>query len=262
MGIQDRDYYWEKHQQASKGSSPNILSNQTNQRRRRKSSSGSLRYLLFPIVTIAGLWYGADALLKFQQAKRLATIPAPVAIAPQTRQQPTNQVPPIAGGIVLKTDPQGHFRGTVLVNNIPMPFLIDTGATKTVIPSAMAIKAGLPFGGIVQSNTAGGKVADRITQITSLALGNAVIRNLDAQINDHLDEVLIGMNTLKYFQMTQNGNTLTLIANNQVGNRTANRPLTSLETLAANQPIKKPTVIKKSVYCDEHKVCTTRYSDH
>jgi aspartyl protease family protein len=143
-----------------------------------------------------------------------------------------------------------------------MPFLIDTGATKTVIPSSMAMQAGLPFGGVVQSNTAGGKVSDRATQITSLVLGSAVIKNLDAQINDHLDEVLIGMNTLKYFQMTQTGNTLTLLANNQAGNRTVDQHMTSLETLAANQPVKKPTTIKKTVHCDEHKVCTTTYSDH
>jgi len=39
------------------------------------------------------------------------------------------------------------------------------------------------------------------------------IKNLDANINDHIDEVLIGMNTLKFFDMTQSGDTLTLIRN-------------------------------------------------
>ncbi|MGZ5000582.1 MAG: retropepsin-like aspartic protease family protein, partial [Methylomonas sp.] len=187
---------------------------------------------------------GADAFLKFQEARKLAVIPAPVVIPPQAHQQPSH-IAPVSGDIVLKTDHQGHFRGTVLVNNVPMPFLIDTGATKTVIPRSMAIKAGLPFGSVVQSNTAGGKVSDRITQIQSLTIGNAIIRNLDAQINEHLDEVLIGMNTLKYFQMIQNGNTLTLVANNQAGNRIANVPMSSsLETVASNQPVKKPTTIK------------------
>jgi aspartyl protease family protein len=70
------------------------------------------------------------------------------------------------------------------------------------------------------------------------------------------------MNTLKYFQMTQAGNTLTLVANNQAGNRPANQSMTSLETVAANQAVKKPTTIKKTVHCDERKVCTTTYSDH
>jgi aspartyl protease family protein len=38
--------------------------------------------------------------------------------------------------------------------------------------------------------------------------------------------------------------------------------MTSLETVAANQAVKKPTTIKKTVHCDERKVCTTTYSDH
>ncbi|OAH96403.1 retropepsin-like aspartic protease family protein [Methylomonas methanica] len=260
MGIQDRDYYREKYKQASPGNSPDFVVNQKTPRRQVKTPS-SAPYLLFPVLTIAALWYGADAFLTFQQAKRQTEIPLPVASAPQA-QPKSNLISPKAGGVVLKTDPQGHFRGTVLVNNVPMPFLIDTGATKTVIPSRMAIQAGLPVGGVVQSNTAGGKVSDRATQITSLVLGSAVIKNLDAHINDHLDEVLIGMNTLKYFQMTQTGNTLTLVANNQAGNRPANQSMTSLETMAANQAIKKPTTIEKTVHCDEHKVCTTTYSDH
>ncbi len=260
MGIQDRDYYREKYKQASRGNSPDFVVNQKTPRRQGKTPS-SAPYLLFPVLTIAALWYGADAFLKFQQAKRQTEIPLPVASAPQAQPQ-SNLISPKAGGVVLKTDPQGHFRGTVLVNNVPMPFLIDTGATKTVIPSSMAIQAGLPFGGVVQSNTAGGKVSGRTTRITSLVLGSAVIKNLDAQINDHLDEVLIGMNTLKYFQITQTGNTLTLVANNQAGNRPANQSMTSRETMAANQPVKKPTTIKKTVQCDERKVCTTTYSDH
>ena len=44
-----------------------------------------------------------------------------------------------------------------------------------------------------------------------LKLGNAEIKHLDASINQHLSEVLIGMNTLKYFHITQNADTLTLL---------------------------------------------------
>lgn len=261
MGIQDRDYYREKYQPGSKIAGPEVVAHRTTQRDRGKSGHSGIRYLLLPVLTIAALWYGADAFLRFQQSKRQTEIPLPAAMAPQAQPQ-SNLITPKAGGVVLKTDPQGHFRGTVLINNVPMPFLIDTGATKTVIPSSMAIQAGLPFGGVVQSNTAGGKVADRATQITSLVLGSAVIKNLDAHINDHLDEVLIGMNTLKYFQITQTGNTLTLLANNQAGIRPASQYVDSLENLAANQSAKKPTTIKKTVQCDERKVCTTTYSDH
>ncbi|MGZ8918861.1 MAG: retropepsin-like aspartic protease family protein, partial [Methylobacter sp.] len=119
-----------------------------------------------------------------------------------------------------------------------------------------AVAAGLPFGPEIYSSTAGGKVTDHLTRINNLRIGNAEIRNLDATINQHLEEVLIGMNTLKYFHMTQSGNTLTLVANNhQPNNRIP------IESLVSNKPIKKATILKKTVVCDEYKTCKTTYSD-
>ena len=53
MGLQDRDYYWERHRK-NNGS----FSIQT----RRKGSS--IKYLLYSIVTIGALWYAYDVLLK------------------------------------------------------------------------------------------------------------------------------------------------------------------------------------------------------
>lgn len=272
MGIQDRDYYWEKHKEASKAASQNSfdsLLNKTPQRYRQKSRTGSgNRFLLYPALMMGVLWYGADAFLKYQASGKHHTLPpffsqpSPTPTIPIIQAEP-DTIQPISGGIVLKADRQGHFRGTVLINNVPMPFLIDTGATKTSIPEKLAYAARLPFGSPIQSITAGGTVVDRLTQIGSLKIGNAIIKGLDANINRYLDEVLIGMNTLKYFQMTQNGNTMTLVANGSSARQVARAPVSQLGSFAAEQPeIKKPTTIKKSVTCDKNKVCTTKYSDH
>ena len=157
--------------------------------------------------------------------------------------------------LLIKADPQGHFRGVVLVNNVAMPFLIDTGATKTSIPAKLAVAAGLVFGSPLQSHTAGGTVIDHATRINSLKLGNTEIRNLDANINQYLDEVLIGMNTLKYFQLTQNADTMTLLAVKQSRHSAA-----AVQVL--DKPEKKPFTLKKTVTCDKHQVCVTAYSDH
>lgn len=252
MGIQDRDYYRERY----KGSHqlPKPLINKV-----RRNTTG-LKYLLYPFITLAALWYGSDILL--DKINGLTLIPTPVV---DGKEKPLNLV---SGGVILKTDQQGHFRGTALVNNVPMPFLIDTGATKTSIPAKMAIAAGLPFGSSIQSNTAGGQVIDRLTLINSLKIGNAEIRNLDANINQYLDEILVGMNTLKYFHITQSGNTLTLIANNQFENITVPTQASNqsndrvpIDTLTSNKLIKKPLTLKKTVTCDENKVCKTTYSD-
>jgi len=253
MGLDDRDYIRERYKDTRRSGQPLI--------KRPKKNSMGIKYLLYPLITIAVLWYGSNNLLVKKSAATLIQSP-----------KVDRNIKPIgwvAGGVILHTDSQGHFRGTALVNNIPMPFLIDTGATKTSIPASMAITAGLPFGSEIQSSTAGGQVIDRLTRIKSLKIGNAEIRDLDANINQHLNEILIGMNTLKYFQMTQSGNTLTLTANNkdisnwlpsQAFNQPNNRsPMVALES---DKSIKKNVTVKKTVICDQGKACKTIYSDH
>lgn len=257
MGLQDRDYYWEKH---------DALTNRSRQRKKR--SSNGIRFLIYPLIALAGLWYGTDAYLKYQATEKIITLPPILSLPPQSPTVPVspskpNITRPTTSGITLKADRQGHFRGTVLINGIPMPFLIDTGATKTVIPAKMATSAKLPYGRYVQANTAGGKVFERETVIGTMQLGNALIRNLNAHTNKHLDEVLIGMNTLKYFRMTQEGNkTLTLVANNKTIRSVAQVPSRNFDTVASSQPIKKPVTIKKTVTCDARGICRTKYSDH
>lgn len=240
MGIQDRDYYRGRY----RNSSPS----------RTQEISSGLKYLLFPALTLAALWYGSEAILdRIKTGKPIN----PVEIIAERKSSDL-----ITGGIVLKADRQGHFRGTVLVNNVPMPFLIDTGATTTTIPKNMAIRAGLPFGRQVYSNTAGGQVTHHLTKINSFKIDNVTMRYLDAQINPYLDEVLIGMNTLKYFRMTQNGNTLTLEANSPQIKQARNAWSADLDEPQVQRPAPKPVTVKKKVICDERQVCKTIYSDH
>ena len=114
MGLQNRDYYREKYKGAHQ--SPRLLV-----RKSGKNSTG-IKYLLYPLITIASLWYGADTLLN--KINVITLSPAPVV---EKNEKPLDWV---SGGVILKTDRQGHFRGTALVNNVPMPFMIDTGATE------------------------------------------------------------------------------------------------------------------------------------
>lgn len=181
---------------------------------------------------------------------------SPIVTIPQVVKK--KQAPIVAfKGITLRADNQGHFRGIALINNVSMPFMIDTGATKTSIPEKMAIAAGLPLGNTVQTNTAGGQVTDRLTQIRSLKIGNAEINNLDANSNKYLNEVLIGMNTLQYFQITKNENTLTLVSNSPVV-KLANQ---FVPVITREQTVIKKTVFKKILPCVAGKGCRTIYSD-
>lgn len=55
MGLQDRDYYREKYKEARQSHGSPV-------RKSRKNSTG-IKYLLYPLITLAALWYGADTLM-------------------------------------------------------------------------------------------------------------------------------------------------------------------------------------------------------
>ncbi len=159
--------------------------------------------------------------------------------------------------IVLKKDRHGHFRGTALINGIPVPFLIDTGATETTIPVDFANQAHLPTGKITTSNTANGKTQGVATEIKSLTIGKATIRNVKGDISYTLDEALIGMNTLQMFKIAISGDTMTLTGKNGVEIASPNGKTTS----AVNIKDKEAPEWKKSVTCDSHgENCKTTYS--
>jgi aspartyl protease family protein len=63
-----------------------------------------------------------------------------------------------SGAIELRKAPDGHFHWPGTVNGIAVDFLVDTGATGTAIPRALAARAGLISEGTLQSSTAGGIV--------------------------------------------------------------------------------------------------------
>lgn len=179
---------------------------------------------------------------------------------PQTSEMP---------GITLHADPAGHFSGTVLINQYSMPFIIDTGATVTTIPMNLAVAARLSLGQQVETSTANGRSFAKSTRIESLKLGSAEIKNVEAHVNQHLTQVLIGMNTLKYFTLNQTADTMTLAINQQmlkdgkldagVSVGTAGQADTAHEQALPGGKPSKP--IKKSKSCDLTNHCVTRYGN-
>lgn len=238
----------------------------------KRCKADGLRYFLYAGLMTSSLNYGANA---YAGGNAVSNTPMParqeaayVSASSQRSklviQSPAGS-PDINSGnesneLIIKADVKGHFRGMVLINGIPMPFLIDTGATDTVVPARMAAAAKLPYGRYLLATTAGGKIAIRETSINSLKLGNAEVHNLKAQMNDHLSEVLIGMSTLRNFKISQNGDTMILIGNAQtVDANHASGSTFQNETAQTAAP--KIADIKKTVSCDARKICTTKYSD-
>lgn len=159
-----------------------------------------------------------------------------------------------APSISIQADALGHYTGTLLINNVRMPFLIDTGATQIVIPRNLSYSARLPLGKAFQSSTANGLSLSRETRIDSLKIGNIELKGLDAFTSEHLDHVLFGMNALKYFRMTQDSGILTLTLSSDSLSRAPTIPLTP-----APLPQPKKTWAK-TVTCDENNEnCKTSY---
>lgn len=214
---------------------------------------------------LAIIWYWSDRIYYRMQDRHQAIAFQPDTLMPgfsPETEEDSSTTELIPGGIVIKANKQGHFTGTVLINGVAMPFMIDTGATQTVVPVKMANKARLPIGRIGQSETAGGIAPNVATQIGNLKIGNAEIKNIEARINYSLDEVLIGMNTLKFFSMSTKGDEMTLIASNSP--EEANTIASDLETNqhepeGAQTPKK---TWKRNVVCDKNgEDCKTTYSE-
>ena len=114
--------------------------------------------------------------------------------------------------IVLQPNRQHHYVATGAINEQPVTFLLDTGATDVVIPSALAQDLQLQAGRPAWANTANGPVQVYSTVIASVSIGDIQLYNIRASINPGMtdDVVLLGMSALKQIEFAQKGELLIL----------------------------------------------------
>ena len=114
--------------------------------------------------------------------------------------------------VVLKRNRYGHYVASGAINNMPVVFMLDTGATDISVPQAVAERLDLQPGPAVYYQTANGKAKAYITQLDNVSLGNISLQSVRAHINPnfHSEEILLGMTFLKHLEFTQKGDTLTL----------------------------------------------------
>ena len=114
--------------------------------------------------------------------------------------------------LVLQRNHYGHYVADGLINNHPVTFLLDTGASDVSVPADVAQKIGLQAGQKRYYRTANGKAAVYATQLDEISLGNIKLHNIRATINPNVKdmEILLGMSFLKQIEFTQRGKTLTL----------------------------------------------------
>ena len=114
--------------------------------------------------------------------------------------------------LVLQRNKYGHYVASGMINQQPVVFMLDTGASDISIPLEVAKRLGLQPGRTVTYQTANGPALNYATQLDSVSLGNITLYNLPASINPNVnqDDVLLGMSFLKHLEFSQKGNTLTL----------------------------------------------------
>ena len=112
----------------------------------------------------------------------------------------------------LQQNQQGHYVFTGTINDQPVEFLLDTGATDVVIPEALADQLRLKRGRRGRAMTANGPVTIFNTTISHLTIGEISLRNVNASINPGMrpPSILLGMSALKQVEFVQSGQSLTL----------------------------------------------------
>jgi aspartyl protease family protein len=108
-------------------------------------------------------------------------------------------------GILINRSPQGSFLLEGLINKTGVIFVVDTGASFVVIPSAIAKASGLSPGRALQTTTASDVYTVYDTIVPELRLGNITLEHIHAVINPRApdDQVLLGMTALQYLTVHQ-----------------------------------------------------------
>ncbi|MCO4756452.1 MAG: retroviral-like aspartic protease family protein [Oceanospirillaceae bacterium] len=122
---------------------------------------------------------------------------------------PTGQPSP---EVVLKRNAYGHYVAPGLINDVPVIFMLDTGATSISIPKSVADTMQLRQRGSSMVNTANGSITVHNVRLDSVSLGSITLNDMRAHINPYMEgnTVLLGMSFMKHLEMVQKGDTLRL----------------------------------------------------
>jgi len=112
--------------------------------------------------------------------------------------------------IIIPKEIDGHFHLTVTINDRPIEFLVDTGASDIVLTRKDAARVGfdpnrLDYWGM--ANTANGTVRLAIIRLETVRLGEFIDKNIRASVNKApMEKSLLGMRYLSKFRAIEISN--------------------------------------------------------
>jgi aspartyl protease family protein len=112
--------------------------------------------------------------------------------------------------VQLQRNRYGHYVANGMINNKPVVFILDTGATDISIPKKIAQQLKLKLGIKIPVNTANGEIDVYATRLARVSLGAIELQNVSANINPFMqgEEILLGMSFLKHLSFSQEGDKL------------------------------------------------------
>ena len=116
----------------------------------------------------------------------------------------------------LRADPRGHFLVTAMINGVPVPGMIDTGASAILVNWNQALQMGIDprQGQRIVTQTANGPAAAWLVTFAQVQVGDIVLLNVPGAVveggAEKLSLALIGMSFLRHVDMRRSGDMMTL----------------------------------------------------
>jgi aspartyl protease family protein len=116
------------------------------------------------------------------------------------------------GSLVLQPVTGNHYAVQGSINQKPVFFLVDTGATGVSVPYSFAMHAGIQGCKKSMSTTANGVVETCIGKADELIIGQFVFRDVEVGYSKGMpeDTFLLGMSILSQFKLVQQGEQMVL----------------------------------------------------
>jgi iron donor protein CyaY len=112
------------------------------------------------------------------------------------------------GSMEVRRHANGHFYLPGTIENVPVTFMVDTGASVTSISSDLARQAGIRNCKEMQFQTAAGAATGCIAMVPRMTLGNFELRNITVAVMPNMETNLLGANVLRNFQVSQSDSSM------------------------------------------------------
>lgn len=134
----------------------------------------------------------------------------PESMAQVPPQGVVQSLPPVIGnaGVIELHQQNGSYFVDGTVNNIPVRFQIDTGASITSIPREVALSAGIYACEAKSFDTANGSTYGCLANAQMITFGNNRIEGFQVAAMPNLKNALLGMNILRYFRIEHSGDVM------------------------------------------------------